>query len=256
MVNDKKKAGSKSISPFDQTNKIVSDFAKQLKDKEFKALLQEHNDEYAAAEPMNELADEDLKTINEDLIFQRGCKYTRNILNAIIENAGYCLNAELVKLAHKGLGLLDQIENGNRSLHRELETTVDTVIELCRIEDGKQKISSGQEQDTTTHIKREKNGKGESDKKVDELPEESQHMSAPQVANPEIPPDFRTPPMSRTELAKYWKNGMTQKTIKTLVDNGTLKAAGLSRQRFIFDKRGIPSEVVERIQAAFKEGKP
>ncbi len=123
------------LSPFDQAEKIFIGLVKQLKDAEFQALLDKYNEEFAAAEPTNELTDKGLKAIEEAKAadqLQRKCEYARNLSKAIMKRMSDTTDSELFKTAKKILDLLDEIESGNKSRWRELDTTTYTLVQLCR----------------------------------------------------------------------------------------------------------------------------
>jgi hypothetical protein len=64
----------------------------------------------------------------------------------------------------------------------------------------------------------------------------------------DIPGEYRTSPMSQTELANLWGGDMMQKKIRAMIDSGTLRAIKQSRQTFIFDKRQLPEHVKEKLR--------
>ena len=64
----------------------------------------------------------------------------------------------------------------------------------------------------------------------------------------DIPPDNRTRPMSKTELAEIWGEEVNQKDINQMIDAGALLVIPLSRQKFIFDKAKLPTGVLEKLK--------
>ena len=137
MSNSQQKPGmnNEALSPFDQTEEIFSDLVEQLKDKEFKTLLEKYNEEFVAAEPTNELTEEYLeaeKEARDDERLQRKCEYARKLSKDIMKRMSGSPDSELFKTAKKVLDLLDEIETGCKSRWRELYTTTYTLVQLCR----------------------------------------------------------------------------------------------------------------------------
>ncbi len=63
----------------------------------------------------------------------------------------------------------------------------------------------------------------------------------------EIPPEYRTLPMSQKELAELWGKHVAQKDIAAMIRTGALNRIEISRQKFIFDKRDLPKYVIEKL---------
>lgn len=63
----------------------------------------------------------------------------------------------------------------------------------------------------------------------------------------EIPPEYRTLPMSQKELAELWGKHVAQKDIAAMIRTGALNRIEISRQRLIFDKRDLPKNVIEKL---------
>jgi len=127
----------KPLSPFDQAEKICSELVKQLKDSEFRSLLDKYNEEFTAAEPTTELTDDDLEAIEEAKVadrLQRRCEYARKVLNSAIKIKIADTSSQFYIEARKGLDLLDKIETGDISQWREFRTIFHNVIQLCRAE--------------------------------------------------------------------------------------------------------------------------
>ncbi|OHB62198.1 MAG: hypothetical protein A2167_01850 [Planctomycetes bacterium RBG_13_46_10] len=142
MPNGQERANiNKGSSVYDQTEKIFSDLVDQLKDREFKTLLDKFNSEFVAAKPTTELTDDDIEDIEQakkaDRL-QRKCEYARNLSKAIIKRMSGSTDSKLFITAKKILDLLDEIEAGDESKWRQLDTATYVLVQLCRGVDKKQ----------------------------------------------------------------------------------------------------------------------
>jgi len=63
----------------------------------------------------------------------------------------------------------------------------------------------------------------------------------------DIPPEFRTVPMSQKELAEIWGECVSQKKIASMIASDALNAMQLSRQTFMFDKRDLPPHLIKKL---------
>jgi hypothetical protein len=133
-MNDK--VTIKPLSPFDQAEKICSELVKQLKDSEFRSLLDKYNEEFTAAKPTNELTDDDLQAIEgakADAAQDQALEYARGLFKIAIEWKKGDPESELFKQAKKGLEIVREIKKGNLSWEY-LQTVIDIFIPLCRAE--------------------------------------------------------------------------------------------------------------------------
>lgn len=63
----------------------------------------------------------------------------------------------------------------------------------------------------------------------------------------DMPSKFRTVPMSQSELAEIWREGVSQKKIASMIESDVLNVMQLSRQTFIFDKRDLPPHIIKKL---------
>jgi len=157
MSNSKQKPGlgNETLSPFDQTEKILSDIVEDHKLADFLTQMKRYQKKYAAAKPRIELTDKDIETLEEAKAAdsqQQKRDWLRNLLKAIVRQSGS--NSQLREKALEGLELLDQIEAGNNSLWRKLDTIVFAVIEMCRAE-SKKPTETGQKVEGNTEAMRD-----------------------------------------------------------------------------------------------------
>jgi hypothetical protein len=136
MSDSRQRTGANSEpSPFDQAEEIFSGLVKQLRDREFKILLDKYNEEFVTAKPTTELTDDDFEGIEQARAaeqLQRRCKYARDLSKDIMKRISGSPDSELFKTAKKVLDLLDEIEVGAENRWRELDTTTYTLVQLCR----------------------------------------------------------------------------------------------------------------------------
>jgi hypothetical protein len=137
MSDSRQRTGANSEpSPFDQAEEIFSGLVKQLRDREFKILLDKYNEEFVTAKPTTELTDDDFEGIEQARAaeqLQRRCKYVRDLSKDIMKRISGSPDSELFKTAKKVLDLLDKIEIGAKNRWRELDTTTYTLVQLCRV---------------------------------------------------------------------------------------------------------------------------
>ena len=64
-------------------------------------------------------------------------------------------------------------------------------------------------------------------------------------ASQEIPPEYRSAPLSLKRMAELWGGDMTAKKLRAMIDNHRIRVEKINRQTFVFDTRDLPSYVVE-----------
>jgi len=60
------------------------------------------------------------------------------------------------------------------------------------------------------------------------------------VASQEIPPEFRSAPLSLRRMAELLRGDMTAKKLRAMIDNGRPRVEKINRQTFVFDTRDLP----------------
>ena len=196
----------------------------------FEDILHKAKAEFDAAEPKtwDELTDEELAEMEEDDAEINRQLKRKARLNKI--RLYFCLgmklksndpSSKLFRVAEELLDILDRYETDPLSISQ---------TELRKYKTGLLKYNTLLEEKIKKHNTKERSAKP----KAAEAPED-------------IPGEYRTAPMSQTELANLYGGDMTQKKIRAMIDSGILRVICQTRQTFIFDKRQLPPHVKEKL---------
>lgn len=196
----------------------------------FEELLDEQAQEFADAKPIevDELTDDELAEMKKDEAeinqqLKRKARYDKARLSLRL---GMNLKAndpesKLFKTAEELLLIVDKVETDPSSV---------SELELRKYKTSKTIYDALLDAEIR---KRSKEKPNTEESKLDDV---------------DIPGEFRTSPMSQTELATLYKGDITQKKIKAMIESGTLRTVKQSRQKFIFDKRQLPEHVKETLR--------
>ena len=195
----------------------------------FEELLDEQAQEFADAKPIevDELTDDESAEMKEDEAeinqqLKRKARYDKARLSLRL---GMNLKAndpesKLFKTAEELLLIVDKVETDPSSV---------SELELRKYKTSKTIYDALLDAEIR---KRSKEKPNIEESKLDDV---------------DIPGEFRTSPMSQTELATLYRGDMTQKKIKRMMEKGSLKHKTQSRQEFIFDKRNLQEHVQDKL---------
>ena len=126
----------KSQVDFGKTQERFDHVAKDTEEMEFEKSLKEHEAQYAAAKPIQDLEKLTQEEIDAVVEGDRLCRVyeRREATRKFIKNVISITDArsELSQVGIKLLELLDRIEGGDTSIHREFDTTSVKFVQLCR----------------------------------------------------------------------------------------------------------------------------
>lgn len=128
----------KSHVDFGKTQERFDHVAKDTEEMEFEKSLKEHEAQYAAAKPIQDLEKLTQEEIDAVVEGDRLCRVyeRREATRKFIKNVISITDArsELSQVGIKLLELLDRIEGGDTSIHREFDTTSVKFVQLYRAE--------------------------------------------------------------------------------------------------------------------------